>query len=837
MSKLEIILIVSIASFIVSSCSDARDNANDDGNTVAVETYARAEALMGPNLVTKVFNYFVKPHWIGTSDEFWYRSDSATGHTFVVVDARTGNARPAFDHNAVASSLSQVTEKLVEPNALPFKEFSFDADRSAISFLIGDLSFNCQLNVTECITQASGLTTSDVSHDIYFQRVPQKGPPGVLLSPDERLGVETRTDNNLWLLDFEKGVTRQLTSSGEEDFGWGMYPDNRADYVPRFYSGKQDLPANTQWSPDSRLVLVPLIDQRHVAEYPFIESVRKDGAHRPVVHPARLPLLGERPATFVWYLIDVVTGEQRLIDLPYDELILIQQDFIAVRELYWNDDSSKLYMAAHGDNLESGFLFEIDTATGDARTVIYEEDSPRMEFNSTTYNAVNVRLIENGEQAIWWSQRDGWGHLYRYDTSDGTLINQVTKGEWLVREIIEIDEDRERIFFTAGGSQPGNPYYRHLYRVQFDGSDLTLLTPEDADHMLLPNREWVLSGDGATPYPPISPSGEYVVYNYSRVNQPTRFAIRRVHDASLIAEVAEADAAGLYAAGWRPPEEFMVLAPDGKSELWGTIYKPSDFDPNKTYPIIDAQYASPLTAITPRNFYQAFRGRQPLWPSSVAELGFIVVSLDSRGTTFRSKAFSTYGFEALNLIGLGDHVHAITELAKERPYMDIDRVGITGHSYGGYAAVRALLEFPEFYKVGISSAGPADMHALYNDYHTTAYHGKARYSTETEWMGDDVSEVPVNHQNLAASLQADKLKGKILIQFGELDENVPPNTVLGFIDALIAANKDFDMLYLPNRDHQFIGEGYIVRRNWDYLVRHLGNKEPPYEYNLDTNAR
>lgn len=726
---------------------------------------------MGPNLVKQVSNYFIVPHWIGDSDEFWYEREFDGGSEFVIVNAANGQKRVADKEPAATA----------EP------------DNTALE--------------------------------------------GVLVSPCGLLGVETRDDNNLWLHDLETGETRALTRSGEEDFGWGMYPDNRADYVPRLYQGKRDLPANTQWAPNSRLVLVPLIDQRHVAEYPFVETVRKDGTHRPLVHPARIPLVGERPATFVWYLIDVVSGEKRLVRLPYEDLILIMQDFIAVREFYWNDDSSKVYMVAHGDNFASGSLFEVDTATGAARTVIYEEDAVRMEFNSTTYNAVNVRLIKNGTEAIWWSQRDGWGHLYRYSTASGELLNRVTAGEWLVREIIDIDERRERIYFTAGGSRQGNPYYRHLYRVQFDGSDLTLLTPEDADHILLPNRSWVLSGDGAVSYAPVSPSGKYVIYNYSRVDQPTRFAIRRVRDGGLVAEIERADASELYESGWRPPEEFMLLAPDGKSELWGTIYKPSDFDPGSAYPVIDGQYASPLTAITPRHFYQAFRGRQPLWPSSLAELGFIVVSLDSRGTTHRSKEFSQYGYGKLNLIGLGDHVHAITELAKDRPYMDIDRVGVIGHSYGGYAAIRAMLEFPDFYKVGIASAGPADMHVMYNDYHWSAYHGKPRYATGAEWLGEDKTEVPANWSNMAASMQAGRLKGKLLIQFGELDENVPPNSVLNFVDGLIAANRDFDMLYLPGRDHQFIGEGYIIRRNWDYLVRHLAGRTPPERYMLNIKAR
>jgi dipeptidyl aminopeptidase/acylaminoacyl peptidase len=820
-TRLDRCLIVLLAALATSRALGTDEPANTSGQTVSAEVYARAAALMGPNLIKHVFNYFVVPHWIGATDQFWYRDDFEGGHQFLVVDARTGRKQPAFDHEAVAVAVGTLTGKPAAARDLPFSEFTFSEHKDAIDFKVADALYSCQLQPVHC-----------------DRRAPEAPADGILVSPNGRYGVETRSDNNLWLHDLKSGRTRALTSSGAPDYGWGFYPDDRADYVPRLYSGKPQLPANTQWAPDSRLVLVPLIDQRQVESYPFVESKRKDAAFRPRVHQIRIPLVGEHPPTFVWYLIDVETGEPRRIQLPYDKLILIQQDFIAVRDLFWSKDSRRLYMVAHGDNLQSGYLFEVDTGTGKVRTIIEESGSPRMEFNSTTYNAVNVRVIRDGKEAIWWSQRDGWGHLYRYDATTGKLLNRITSGKWLVREIISVDERRGRIFFTAGGSRRGNPYYRHLYRVNLDGSELKLLTPEDADHLLLPDdKGWVLQNDGIVLYPPLSPSRDYVAYNYSRVDLPTHFAIRRVSDGGLVAEVTQADAAGLRLSGWRAPEEFKVLAPDGKSELWGTIYKPSDFDLQKVYPVIDSQYASPLWAIVPRNFYQAFRGQQPLAPSSYAELGFIVVTVDARGTTYRSKEFSQYGFGQLNLIGLGDHVHAIKELARTRPWMDLERVGIIGHSYGGYTVVRAMLEFPEFFKVGISSAGPADMEAMYNDYHWTAYHGKPRYENGTEWMGSDKTEVPGNWKNVAASLQADRLKGKLLIQFGELDENVPPGSVFRFIDALIAANKDFDMLYLPGRNHQFIGEGYVVRRDWDYMVRHLAGKEPPPDFELQINGR
>jgi dipeptidyl-peptidase 4 len=405
-----------------------------------------------------------------------------------------------------------------------------------------------------------------------------------------------------------------------------------------------------------------------------------------------------------------------------------------------------------------------------------------------------------------------------------------------VRDIIGVDEARSRLYFTAGGREPGNPYYRYLYRASFDGTDLELLTPESADHLLLPTKSFVLSLDGILPYEPISPSGKYVAYNYSRVDQPTRFVVRSVADASLIAEVEVANAEELYAAGWRAPEEFSVKAADGETDLWGVIYRPSDFDEKKRYPIVDAQYASPLTAVVPHNFFQAYRGKQPLAPSSYAELGFIVVCIDARGTTYRSKQFLHTGYGALHRVGLEDHVVAIRELASTRRYLDTDRVGIVGHSYGGFAALRALLEFPDFFKVGISSAAMADTQGMYADYHWSAFHGRPQYSDGSEWRPNS-NEVARNWEVLSASAQVRKLRGSLLIQMGELDENVPPAQILQFVDALIRENKDFELLYLPTRDHQFIGEGYVMRRDWDFLVRNLLGCHPPPGYRLKTNQR
>jgi dipeptidyl-peptidase-4 len=788
-----------------------------ESNPMPAAVYARAEALLGPNLEPKVLNVFVTPHWLNGKDEFWYRRELSDGADFVVVDAASGLKRAAFDHVAVAHGLAAALGTPVDPKQLPFDDLRFSADGKALKVSVAARTFDCDLSVGRC----SGGTVPRVH-------------PEWLLAPDGRSGVSTR-DGNLWVSNALSGDAKVLTTDGMPDAGYGIWPDGwSANFVSRQPAPKEAAPLEARWAPDSRTVLVPFVDQRRVAIYPFIESAPAD-RFRPRVFPIRIPLVGEHTAVFEWSLIDVATGATRHVDLPYAILLSLQQDMTAFREISWSADSKHLYLVAHGDNMESAYVFDVEVATGNARTVLEEHLAPRTDLNSTSYNPVNVRVVRDGRELIWFSQRDGWGHLYRYDMRTGKQVNRITGGAWLVRDIIDIDESRGVIYFTGAGREPGNPYFRYLYRVNFDGTNLKLLSPEPADHLLLPHKPFVLSLDGITAYAPVSPSGRYVVYNYSRIEQPTKFVIRRVADAGLVAEVETADATRLYAAGWRPPTSFTVKAADG-TDLWGVMYQPSDFDARRRYPIIDAQYASPLTAVVPHNFYQAYRGKQPLAPSSYAELGFIVISVDARGTTYRSEKFLQAGYGALNRIGLDDHIATIRSLAATRPYLDTERVGIVGHSYGGFAALRAMLEFPDFFKVGISSAAMMDTEGMYADYHWSAFQGRAHYSDGSEWRPTP-SEVAANWKHLSASAQVHQLKGKLLLQMGELDENVPPGQILQFVDSLIKDNKDFELIYMPSRDHQFIGDGYVMRRDWDFMVRNLQGREPPPGYRIEVNRR
>jgi dipeptidyl-peptidase-4 len=806
---------------------------------VSPDDYARAERLDRRALYGKLKNALVIPQWLGTRDEFWYRRETPSGYEFAVVDAATGSRRPAFDHQAMARALAAATGTTAVGEKLPFGSVTFAPTGDTVHVVVGGKTYDCQIVPARCAGGAAAPSPGPFEITFAAQVPTDMRAPneGLLISPDKHWGALSR-GGNLWLRDMRSGQERALTADGEgSNLGYGVYPGGwKAAAIARERAVAQGYvlpPMETSWSPDSRTILVPRVDQRHVADYPYLETVPGDGSFRPVPHLVRVPLVGERPPSFEWFAVDIGSGQSRRLELPYDKLLVMQQDLLAVRKTWWSSDARHLYAVAFGYNMESAYLFDVDVGTGAARTIVEEHMLPRMDLNSTSYNPPNVRVTRNGAEVIWFSQRDGWGHLYLYDGQTGRLKNQITKGNWLVRDIVDVDEGRRRIYFTAGGREAGNPYYRYLYRVNFDGSGLTLLSPEHADHILTSPYNDVLSVDGAVGYQVVSPSGKYVVYTYSTATQPPRTVIRSTGDGKMIATVDTADASALLAAGYHPPEEFVVKAADGVTELWGEMYKPSTFDPTKRYPVVDLEYASPLTAVVPHDFARAINGVPAQSPSSeaLAELGFIVVAIDGRGTTYRSRAFlhSTYGH--LNVNGLDDHVAAIRQLGERFAYVDTTRVGIMGGSYGGWSAFRGMLEFPDFYTVGVAGSPPASQHNQYLDYHATAMQGRPIYSDGSETR-PTLSEVPTNYVALDGRQQAARLKGHLMILMGELDENVLPGSTLEFVDALMRANKDFDLVYMPNQNHvtgygAYGGGAYTTRRIYDYFVRYLLGATPP----------
>ncbi len=419
-------------------------------------------------------------------------------------------------------------------------------------------------------------------------------------------------------------------------------------------------------------------------------------------------------------------------------------------------------------------------------------------------NATNWKILKNGDLLLL-AERDGFAHLYRHG-ADGAIKNQVTVGPWIVAALLGVDETLGRIYFTAKGREAGrHPDYLALYSVNLDGTGLTLLSPEKSNHQVT-----------------AVPSGKFFLDTYSTISEPPVSVIRGA-DGRVLSEVERADITDLVATGWRPGQVFTAKARDGITDIWGVIWKPSRFDSTKKYPVLDHIYPGPLISPTVKSFYPS---RDPFnYPmtgqvQAIAELGFVVVSIDALGNTGRAKALYTTWWGNMGDNGIPDHLTAIKQLAVRMPQLDLDRVGIYGHSGGGVASTDALLRYPDFYKVAVSTAGNHDNRTYYSGW-GERFQGL---------LVRDTLRKTDNFEAAANKTHAAGLKGKLFLMHGDLDDNVHPAHTIGLVDALIKANKSFDLLILPDADHNMTQHPYVIRRTWDYFVRHLVGQEPPADY-------
>ncbi len=770
---------------------------------IDAKTYARSETLADfVKLAALVKNPFLVPHWIGTSDSFWYKRDLGAGeHEFTIVDAATGAKHPAFDSSRMAAVLSKASGKPVSATALDLVALGDGANGPTLTFSVGGVAYVCSGDA--CTRQ------------------PAVAPSDGVVSPDGTHAAFTR-DGNLWIRDLHASTERALTKDGKSpDYGYGVAPGGsaivRVKYAPLGYVPP---PFGVSWAPDSKTVLVTLVDQRDVANYPFVETVPGDGSFRPVLYLDRIPLMGEKNPVLRYFAIDAATGVEREVKIP---------DGLQISDLakpWWGADGTRFALASTSD-LSTAALLAISPDAQAVRVVVQERLTPRADLNTTYYNPPNIYVTKDEKEAIWFSQRDGYGHLYLYDVAIGRMENQITKGDWVVRDIVHVDEAHRIIYFTASGREPGNPYYRYLYRVNFDGSGMALLSPEPADHLIVGSAFHFFPFEDARMYTALSPSGKYCVYTYSTPSQAPQSVVRRTTDGSLVATLEKADVSALYAAGYRSPREFAVKAADKVTDLYGVIYEPEHVDEKRLYPIIDSEYTSPLIATTPRDFMSAIIGPPAqLTPSSLNALGFVVVGIDGRGTPGRSKAFLdySYGGDRWKTMGLEDHVAAIEQLHRRYPYIDLARVGIVGWSFGGEAATRGLLEFPDFFKVGVAADPAGGQHNMYTG--TEPWIGVPEYSDGTS-LRPKPNEVPKNYAPFDSAQQAQRLQGHLLILVGELDQNVFAASTLQFTDALMKAHKDFDLIYSPNAAHfetyaTFPSYGdYLRRRMRDYFITKL----------------
>ena len=764
--------------------------------------YARAESYLPWNVAKLVFNTGVTPHWIGETDRFWYRRSSRDGTEFVVVDPATELRQPAFDHERLAAALSQASGIYYTGNQLPFGEITLtsnddDTESVGVEFAIEGVTWSCDLATYTC-KQGSA---------------PDDTPKDEVRSPDGHLAAFIR-DGNLFVREIKSGKQRQLTNDAEPFYGYGTLPGGRQSEVTDKLLGKP-LKPGVSWSPDSTRLLTYRLDERQIEPMYLIQTAVPPDQVRPVLHSYRYPLPGDEHVEIAAPLvIDASKGKQ--VPAKGDPIVSVLHNPIDLNLLWWSKDGRSYFVIRGSRDRRKISVSQVDARTGQERVLHQEEgDTPVYPDHIPVETKVeNVREIGDGELLTWFSSRSGWGHLYLIDVGVGKVRTQLTSGAWNVREVVRVDESGHWIYFTANGRESGrDPYYRHLYRCDFDGNRLELLTPEDAEHEIT-----------------FSPTGSVFLDTFSRIDQP-QTTVLRADDGRLIAQLEQADVSRLLERGWRYPERFQVKARDGVTDIYGMIIRPSTYDPNRTYPVLDATYPGPQIIRTPKAFPTA---ESSFWQDqSLAELGFIVITIDGLGTPFRSRKMidvaTGAGFGEAG--GLEDHVVGITQLGERDSSLDLDRVGIYGHSGGGYASMRAMLLFPDFFKAAVSSAGNHDNLGY------VALWGEA-------WLGLYDAETYSHQDNIRL---AANLKGKLLLVHGEMDDNVHPSLTLRMVDALIAANKDFEMLIIPNTNHGLFdlrrglkafespwarGNIYFTRKRWDFFVRNLIGAEPPEGYGI-----
>lgn len=752
------------------------------------QRYRRAEAMLHRNVKSLVYNLETSVHWVPDSSGFWYRSESASGQRFMLVNAATGCQQEAFDHRGVAGALSDALGRSVRPSGLPFETFEFACGGSSIRFESDGQRWECELD-------GAGLA----AHPGW---APGDGRGS--LSPSGK--YEARTDaGNLVLVDHVKGSSTALTNDADPSHGYGSSPEGRNSAVTDRLQNRE-VPPRVVWSPDGRHLLTHRLDERRVEMLHLWQGAPGGGSLRPRVHSYRQALPGDTELPLAQLVVfEVDTGKRT--DLRWRRLASPFLTPIELNHGWWASGSDAVFFLDWERDRRSVRLVSADPSTGECTVLVEEASETPIDLNAVYYGAPNVWVGRDRQEIIWYSARSGWGHLYLLD-GRGDPVRQLTGGQWLVTDLVKVDKETRTVFFMGAGREPSrDPYYHHLYAVSLDGGEPVLLTPEDAEH-----GEW-------PPWVDFSPDGQYFVDRFSRIDQPPRTVLRR-STGELVAQVAETDVSALLATGWRYPERFTAKASDGETDLWGMIVLPYDFDPARRYPVIESIYPGPQATRTPRAFTDVV-GEST---RCLADLGFVVLTVDGRGTPGRSNAFLDAGYgRSGEARVLADHVAVLTQLAAERPYIDLDRVGVYGHSAGGYAAVRAMLEHPEVYRVGVASAGNHDQ-AL----------------TNVTWGERWIGPVPGPGWNTQANRTlAHHFRGKLLLVTGDLDDNVNPGATMQLVDALVAANRDFDLLVLPNRNHDFAAtwgtwqeDPYFTRRRWDYFVEHLLDEPPPRRYRV-----
>lgn len=609
-----------------------------------------------------------------------------------------------------------------------------------------------------------------------------------ILSPDQRKVVFIR-DWNLWMRDLASDEEKQLTTDGIENYG---YATDNAGW-------RQSARPVVLWSPDSKKIATYQQDQRHVSNMHLVTT----NVGEPTLKSWKYPLPeDEQIIQIERVIIEVDHGIMVRLDMPSDDRRGTLCDDISCTGAFddnqWINDGQQLVFVSSSRDHKVAQLRIADARTGKVRDILKEEAATQYESGQ---GDINWHYLEASNEIIWYSERDNWGHLYLYDAQTGQLKQQITKGDFVVTSVNHIDETAGVIFFEANGREAGrNPYFSHLYRVDLSGKNLTLLTPEDGNHSIQ-----------------FSPNHQYFVDNYSQPDVPP-VSVLRDRKGKLIDTLEKTDISRLLANGWKAPTPVTVTSADGQYDLYGLVFTPSNLDPNKKYPVVNYVYPGPQGGSVGSWSFRPSRSDH----QALAELGFVVVVIEGTCNPGRSKAFHDECYGDMSVNTLPDQIASIKQLAQKYPYVDLEKVGIWGHSGGGFATAAALFNYPDFYDVGISESGNHD-NRNYEDDWGERYVG----------LMEEVDGVN-NYERQANQLNAQNLRGKLLLAHGGMDDNVPPYNTHLVVDALIKANKDFDLIIFPNARHGFGADTfYMTRRRWDYFVKNLKGITPPKEYKIE----
>lgn len=739
--------------------------------------YEHAESFLNYNTAPFIDHDGVRAEWL-PGDKFWYRTLTPKGSEFILVDAVKGTRSAAFNQQKLAASLSKATGKQYDGESLPFTSVGFSADGKSVIFEADEKQWSCDLQTYECKPDHSKIISGGRGRG----RRNRAGAGLEVASPDGSKEAYIK-DYNLWVRDTKTRKETQLTTDGVKDFGYAT--DNAG-----WKSGEGPI---LRWSPDSRRIATFKQDERNVSDMYLVST----NVGKPKLKAWKYPLPGDKEIAMIHRII-INVDEPKVIKLqisPDPHRATLSDDIASsgtFDDVDWSPDASKLAFVSTSRDHKVEKVRIADAATGKVQEV-FEESVPTQ--YESGWGTINWHYLSKTNEIIWFSERDNWGHLYLYDATTGKVKNQITKGDWVVTQLLKVDEKNRVLYFIANGRQAENPYFSQLCKIGFDGKQFAVLTPEAGNHDIT-----------------LSPSESYFIDSYSKPDVPPVTVLRDMNG-KLIAHLEKTDISRLEATGWHAPTPVKLKAHDGKTDIYGLVFTPEKVDVHKKYPVIDYIYPGPQGGSVGSWSFAASRGDH----QALAELGFVVVVLEGTSNPLRSKSFHdmSYGNMAENT--LPDQIAGIKQLTETFTYMDTARVGIWGHSGGGFATATAMFRYPDFFKVGISESGNHD-NRNYEDDWGERYDGLVSNS---------------NYDAQATENYAKNLKGKLMLAHGLMDNNVPPQNTLLVVEALEKANKDYDLVVFPNAAHGYGSfSSYMMRRRWDYFVKNLLGATPPQEYQL-----